>query len=140
MILPFVFLPFVFINLLRQIFVSISNFSYDNCCDNPMSSLNQQSEPLKLKNVSSLVLVFSKYVNSDKKLPKMPMLLHFLTKHAYAVTILQKRKQLLGIFSFQYGTISIRKKATFSVIFGKNQNKIVQKLIICSEIWHFWKR
>ena len=67
MILPFVFLPFVFINLLRQIFVSISNFSYVYCCDKPMSSLNQQSEPLKLKNVSSLVLVFSKYVNSDKK-------------------------------------------------------------------------
>ena len=50
-----------------------------------------------------------------------------------------KKKTLFRIFSFQYGAISIRKKKTFSIIFGKNQNKIVQKLSICNEIWHFWK-
>ena len=54
--------------------------------------------------------------------------------------LLQKRKQFLDIFSFQYGAISIKKKKTFSVIFGKNQNKILQKLFIYSEIWHFWKK
>ena len=49
MTLAFVFLPFVFMNLLRQIFVSIKNLSYDNCRDKPMSTLlelHQQSWPL----------------------------------------------------------------------------------------------
>ena len=100
--------------------------------------------------VKSLGVVISKYINSDKKLPKTPILWNFWPKNAYYsntvhVTLfhgmlLQKRKQFLDIFSFQYGAISITKKKTFSVIFGKNQNKILQKLFICSEIWHFWKK
>ena len=38
--LAFVFLPFVFMNLLQQIFVFIKNLSYDNCHDKPMSRQN----------------------------------------------------------------------------------------------------
>ena len=41
--------------------------------------------------------------------------------------LLQKRKQFLDFFSFQYGSISITKKKTFSVIFGKNQTKFSKK-------------
>ena len=41
MTLAFAFLPFVFMNLLREIFFFIKNLSYDNCRDKPMSTLNQ---------------------------------------------------------------------------------------------------
>ena len=114
------------------------------------SSSVQRSEVSKPKNVSSLALVILKYINSDKTLQKMPILWNFWLKNAYYRNtvnmtlfhgmLLQKRKQFLDIFSFQYGAISITKKKTISVIFGKNQKKILQKLLICYEIWHFLKK
>ena len=65
-------------------------------------------------------LVISKYINFDKKLPKTPILWNFWLKNDFYsntvhVTVfhgmlLQKRKQFLDIFSFQYGAISIKKK------------------------------
>ena len=66
MTLAFVFLPFVFMNLLRQIFVFIKNLSYDNCCDKPMSNHNHYFQHFFLRRVN---LFFSISILMSKRQP-----------------------------------------------------------------------
>ena len=88
----------------------------------------QRSEVSKPKNVSSLALVISKYINSDKTLQKMPILWNFWLKNAYYsytvhVTLfhgmlLQKRKHFLesSLFSMALSQLEKRKHSVLSLV------------------------